>query len=408
MLILQRTLLLIALTAILTLVPFVYDAMKYDPNLTLKKVATALKEDSTVDVTYSYNPSETGIFSKDRIRLYSFTPEESGEYTFSVSNVVSDEDTYLSLQVTDSDFNNYLSTDNMEDFGGDFSDSVFLNGENKCYILIEPFSEDFREEYSGSFSLSVSRVSEDAGPAAITESEPAVVKIREDSQTAVLFAPEESGYFRFGSLIVSRDKSASSAISSVTTADNEEVKRFEGICYLEGGKDYYVWTSASDMSRSYVKAEISCKRLEILSADQTGEYSINGDTIIEFTSQDVQNLAIYSVSDGNARCHVYDSMGFPLNFDDNSEGELSGNSKDFALVIQAQKKMKYLIYTEGKFDECSVVIAKYTGDGSSIEEDSVTTSAEEEAASEEESADDNNEEKTEENKEENTTEENQS
>ena len=84
MLIMQRTLLLIALTAILTLVPFVYDAVKYDPNLTLKKVATALKEDSTVDVTYSYNPSETGIFSKERIRLYSFTPEESAEYIFCV------------------------------------------------------------------------------------------------------------------------------------------------------------------------------------------------------------------------------------------------------------------------------------------------------------------------------------
>ena len=387
--ILEKILVLTALAAILTLAPYVYDVVRNDPNLVLKKIATDLKEDSTVDVTYAYKPSDEDIFSRDRIPLYSFTPEESGDYTFSVSNVVSDEEAFLSLEVSDSHFNNYLSIDNMDDIGGEFSDTVFLNGKSKCYVLIEPFSEDGREEYSGSFSLNVKRASGEEGPPVITESEPAVIRVREDSQTAALFDPEESGFFRFESRVISRDKSASSAISSVNTADNEEIKRSEGICYLEAGKEYYVWTSATDLSRSSVKAEVSCKRIDTLITDQTGEYSISGDTIIEFTAQDAKNLVIYSVSDGNIRCCVYDSMGFPLNSDDDSGGDLSGNKKDFALVMQAQAKMTYLIYTEGQFSECSIVIAEYAGDGSSIEKDSIRTGTEDENTKEEKTENEN-------------------
>ena len=368
---------LLVLAAVLTLAPYVYDAVRNDPNILLKKISTVLQEDSTVDVQYTIKSGKRGLLRKNKLPLYSFTPEESGEYTFSVSDVVSEEDVFLSLQVMDSHLNNYLSTDNMDDRGS-FSDTAFLNKGSICYVIMEAASENDREEFSGSFSLSVSKASEDNRPAEITETEPAVIKVREDNQTAAMFAPAESGFFRFESRVISKDRSASSGISSVKTTDNKEIKRAEGICWLEGGKDYYVWVSAHDLSGDTAETEVSCKRIESFSTDQPGEYSINGDTIIEFTSPETKNLAVYSVSDGDARCLVYDGKGFPLNADEDSGGDLSGNDKDFALVIQAQKKELYLIYTGGQFNECSIVIADYYGDGSSVGEDDIPEEPQEE------------------------------
>ena len=376
-------LLLIVLAAVLILALFVYDTVKEDPNELLKRVAKPLTENNTVEVKYKHRPGETGIFRKNRIPLYSFAPEESGEYTFAFTDIVSEYDVYLSLQVSDSHFNNYLNVNNMDDRSDSFSGTVFLNEGNVCYVLIEPFSESGREEYIGSFALTVTKGSEEAGPAEITETENAVIKVKGDSQTSVLFVPEESGYFRFKSRVISRDRTASTSISSVRATDNSEIKRAEGICRLEGGKEYYVWVSAQDLSRPAVKAEVSCSRIDYLSADKPGEYSIAGDTIMEFSPKETKDLVIYSVSDGDTRCYVYDSNGFPLNSDDDSGGELSGNDKDFALVIQAVKKSVYRIYAEGKFNECKIVITEYTGDGQSIGKDSIPAEPEDEKEAEE-------------------------
>lgn len=375
-------LLLILAAAVVTLGAYALDAVENDPNLLLKKISKAVTEDSAVDVQYRYKKGKEGLLSRDRIPLFSFTPEESGEYTFYVSDTVSAHDVFLSLDVADSHFNNYLSMDNTESEDGSFSDTVFLNKGNTCYILIDAFSETEIEEYSGSFSLKVSKATEEEGPAQITESEPTAIKVVENSQTAVLFVPEGSGYFSFESVIISKDKTASTDISSVRTTDNKEVKRSEGICYLEGGKEYYVWVSANDLSESSVQAVVSCRRVESLQADAAGEYKINGDTIIEFRAKETKNLAVYSVSDGNVRCIVYDSKGFPLNSDEGSGGDLSGNDGDFALVIQAQKKRDYIIYAEGVYEECRIVITEYTGDGSSLGKDDVAAITAEEQENE--------------------------
>ena len=369
--VLSRILILAALAAILTLAPYVYDAIRNDPNILLKKISTVLEEDTAVDVEYTIKSGKRGLLRKNRLPLYSFTPEESGQYTFTVSDIVSEEDVFLSLQVTDSHLNNFLSTDNMEDRGDSFSETAFLSKGSICYVITEATSEEGREKYSGSFSLSVTKAPEEVKPNEVTEAEPATIKLKEDSQTAVLFVPEESGFFRFESRITARDRTASSAISSVKTTDNKEVKRSEGICWLESGNEYYVWVSAHDLSTAAVRAKVSCKRIDSFTADQPGEYRITGDTIIALTSQETKNLAVYSVSDGDVRCLVYDSKGFPLNSDNDSGGGLSGNDKDFALVIQAQKKELYLIYTGGRFDECSIVITDYYGDGSSLGKDDI-------------------------------------
>lgn len=366
-----RILLLILALAVVVLGARALDAVADDPNLLLKKISTEVTEDKSAEVQYRYKAGKEGLFSKDRIPLFSFTPEKSGEYTFSVSDVVSADDVFLSLQVSDSHFNNYLTIDNTESDDGSFSGTVFLNAGSTCYIPIDAFSETDIEEYSGSFSFKVSKAAEEERPVKITESEPAVIKLSENIQTAVLFVPEETGYFRFESTIISKDRSASSDISSVKTTDNKEIKRAEGICQLEGGKEYFVWVSAQDMSVQTVQAVVSCMRLESVMADRAGEYKISGDAIIEFKAKETKNLAVYSVSDGNVRCSVYDSKGFPLNSDEGSGGELSGNDGDFALVIQAQKKNQYIIYTEGQYDECTIVITEYTGDGSSFGKDDV-------------------------------------
>ena len=157
---LGRILLLLVLAAFLTLAPYAYDAVRNDPNLLLKKISTVLNEGSTVDVKYTIKPGKRKLLRRNRLPLYSFTPEESGEYTFTVSDIVSEEDVFLSLQVTDSYLNNYLSTDNAGDHSDSFSDTVFLNKGSICYVITEATSGSDTEVYSGSFSLSVAKASE--------------------------------------------------------------------------------------------------------------------------------------------------------------------------------------------------------------------------------------------------------
>jgi hypothetical protein len=360
--------LLIILTVLAVLAPYPIDAVRNDPNLILKKIAKEMTAEDTVDVSYKY---KSDVIGRKMIPLFDFTPEESTEYTFTVSNIVSEDDVFISMEVADSHLNNYLVADNLNDPGGDIEDTVFLPEKTNCYVIVEAISTDDRENYSGSFCISVTKAAEDARPNEVTETEPAIVRISEDSQNAVLFIPQESGLFSFSSKIISKDKAASSSISSITTADGKQVKRAEGICQLEGGLEYYVWVSADEQIKKKVNALVSCKKVETLDADQPGEYSINEGTVIEFTSRETQNLAVYSVSDGNIRCAVYDSMGFPINNDRNSGGEFSGNVNDFALVIQAQAGTRYLIYTDGKYTECKIVIARYIGDGSSLGPDDI-------------------------------------
>ncbi len=360
---------------LVTIAPYVYDEIKNDPNIVLKKISKSIDEDETVEVTYKYKP---GIFGRKSIPLYSFTPEESGAYTFTVSDMKSDEEVVATLEVADSFLNDYLNIDNAEDREDKLEGTVFLSEDTPCYVGIEVISADDKDTYSGSFTLKVSEASEDAKPATITEEEPATIKVREDNQSAVLFIPETEGFFRFGTMVID-DATASSSISAVNSGDNKEVKRSEGICYLEAGKEYYIWISADEMSKGVAKAEVNCKRVATLEADEQGEYSIDEPTIIKYASKENCNLAVYSVSDGNPGCFVYDDNGFRLNLDNNSGKALSGNRKDFALVLQAQNKAHYLIYVDGKLRNCKVVIREYIGDGTSLGPEDIKQEEEAEA-----------------------------
>lgn len=153
---------------------------------------------------------------------------------------------------------------------------------------------------------------------------------------------------------------------SITSSDGKEIKTYEGICILEEDKDYYVWVSADEIKGKSTDVRVSCKKIESLTAEDKGAYSIAGETIIEYKADADTPLAIYSVSDGNTKASVYDSKGFPVSSDDDSGESLSGNEKDFAIVIQPQSGKKYYIYVGGKFTDSMVYITDYIGDGTSI------------------------------------------
>jgi hypothetical protein len=130
------------------LAPYPIDAVRNDPNLILKKIAKEMTAEDTVDVSYKY---KSDVIGRKMIPLFDFTPEESTEYTFTVSNIVSEDDVFISMEVADSHLNNYLVADNLNDPGGDIEDTVFLPEKTNCYVIVEAISTDDRENYSGSF-----------------------------------------------------------------------------------------------------------------------------------------------------------------------------------------------------------------------------------------------------------------
>ena len=105
-------------------------------------------------------------------------------------------------------------------------------------------------------------------------------------------------------------------------------------------------------------------------------YSINGSdgtqTLSgEYTADEDGTVAIYSVSEGDPDVCIYDTDGFPLRNDADSGAEISGNEHDFAVVIDAAAGDTYRIFVSGKFTECRVIRALYTGDGTSLGPDDI-------------------------------------
>ena len=145
----------------------------------------------------------------------------------------------------------------------------------------------------------------------------------------------------------------------------------ENISYLEKEKEYNIWISASELNEKSTDISVSCSRLNQMKADSAGSFKVEGETVLHFKPKKGANYAIYSVSDGNVNGAVYDENGFPLNKDSNSGGTLSENKDDFALVLQAKDKTLYLVHIYGEFKDCTVNIAEYTGDGTSLGPDDI-------------------------------------
>ena len=348
---------------------WLYDTVRNDPNYLIKKSSSVLyelHEDQPKKVSFTYKSS--GLLGKMSKPVFSFKPSESAEYTFSVTDISTEDDVYMQLDVMNGKLTNYLVSDNFE--SGDrttVSGSAYLTEGTECMVIVQPVTKEEKDSFSASYTLTVSKAAEDIEPAEVTLDEKATVTVGKDEQVSVLFRPGETGYYRFASRIVSKDDSSgSSDIMSITSSDGKEIKTYEGICILEEDKDYYVWVSADEIKGKSTDVRVSCKKIESLTAEDKGAYSIAGETIIEYKADADTPLAIYSVSDGNTKASVYDSKGFPVSSDDDSGESLSGNEKDFAIVIQPQSGKKYYIYVGGKFTDSMVYITDYIGDGTSI------------------------------------------
>ena len=361
----KKILVISALLIVITAALMLYDAVRTDPNFILKKTTTVLSEGKTENVTFSNN--RRFITGRYKIPVFSFIPDETAEYDFAITDISSDADVLLTMNVTDKHLTDYIAADNEDDPAGDMSGTAYLTEGTRCFIIIEPVCADEDKRCTGSFSITVTKAAEEIPPAEITLEEAAVITVNTDEQTAGVFRPEESGYYRFVSEVVSaNEKAAYSGITSVTSSDSKEVKVTEGICDLEGGKEYFIWVTTEDVRGKTADVKVSCKRIDIMKAEKPGSYLIARDTIIQFKASETIPIAVYSGSDGDMTATVYDSNRFPLSSDDDSGEQISGNPKDFALVFQAQEKNVYWIFAEGKFTDCRIVITRYTGDGTSI------------------------------------------
>ena len=349
-----------------------------DPNFLLKKSAVALKEGKAVQVSERYNSM---VPVSGRTNMFVFTPAETAEYQFTLSDINCDEDISLSMIVMDESMSEYAgvssadadtdaSGQDQEAGDGTLSCRVSLQKNSICYIGIDAESSENRRRYSWEYSLTVTKAPEEEAPAEITTDQKVRISLKADEKKCLLFTPAETGYYKFDAEIVAGSKAGYAGIDSVTLDNNAEEAVTDGLCHLEAGQEYYVWVAAYDI-RKTAKADVSCRMIGSAAFDGTAEVQIANESVIEFTADEDGLTVIYSVSDGNPDVTVYDADGFPLRNDNDSGAEISENEHDFAVVIDAAAGDVYRIFVSGRFSDCRVIRARYTGDGSTLGPDDI-------------------------------------
>ena len=343
-----------------------------DPNLVAKKTAEELAENAPTEISYDYD----GKYIR-RLGMYTFVPAKSAEYAFSVTDFAADGDVTLVVHIMDDTLSDIITirvnTAYTDDDGSvrELTRRTTLQKSHTYYISFDIFPVDKESErYAGSFRLNASEAEEEIEE--ISEGGSVDLKVRSEGQSCVMFRPERTGYYRFDASIVSSDASSGFAsIASVTSLDKKRTGLTEGICSLKEGNEYFIWTAVNETGKKSSKVRLTCSSLETIQAEGFGETEISGDTVIEFTAPGNDNLAVYSLSEGDPAVMVFEQPGFPLRTDDNSAGSLSENDKDFAVVIGTEKSRKYYICVYGKTTNCIVRMVKYTGDGSSLTIDDI-------------------------------------
>ena len=351
-----------------------------DPNFLLKKSAVTVKEGKAVQVSERYNSM---VPVSGRTNMFVFTPAETAEYQFTLSDINCDEDISLSMIVMDESMSEYAgvssadaetdtdtSGQDQEAGDGTLSCRVSLQKNSICYIGIDAESSENRSRYSWEYSLTVTKAPEEEAPAEITTDQKVRISLKADEKKCLLFTPAETGYYKFDAEIVAGSKAGYAGIDSVTLDNNAEEAVTDGLCHLEAGQEYYVWVAAYDI-RKTAKADVSCRMIGSAAFDGTAEVQIANESVIEFTADEDGLTVIYSVSDGNPDVTVYDADGFPLRNDNDFGAEISENEHDFAVVIDAAAGEVYRIFVSGRFSDCRVIRARYTGDGSTLGPDDI-------------------------------------
>lgn len=349
-----------------------------DPNFLLKKSAVVVKEGKAVKVSERYNSM---VPVSGRTNMFMFTPSETAEYQFTLSDINCDEDISLSMIVMDESMSEYAgvssadadtdaSGQDQEAGDGTLSCRVSLQKNSICYIGIDAESSENSSRYSWEYSLTVTKAPEEEAPAEITTDQKVRISLKADEKKCLLFTPAETGYYKFDAEIVAGSKAGYAGIDSVTLDNNAEEAVTDGLCHLEAGQEYYVWVAAYDI-RKTAKADVSCRMIGSAAFDGTAEVQIANESVIEFTADEDGLTVIYSVSDGNPDVTVYDADGFPLRNDNDSGAEISENEHDFAVVIDAAAGDVYRIFVSGRFSDCRVIRARYTGDGTTLGPDDI-------------------------------------
>lgn len=373
----NRTLIIAASMAGLIIVAIFafHMVIEADPNLFVKAFAKGITIDDAESVSFSRKADGDAA----SIRTYRFTPDKSAIYRFDITDIKCGRDIIIDLFVLDENMDELLSSNNFT-FEGDenslpdsFSGQAYLQRSHKYYLLFDAHANDNGDEaFEGTFSLAVTESTGEGDTPVLRLPEAVRVRVKANQNKCVLFAPEETGYYRFESTIVSGDAGTGfSVISAITDGDGGRVTVSDGSCYLEAGTEYGIWVTVQETMRKQSRVELTGEKMAYETIGESGVISIEGKTIIEYRPSKKEAVAVYSKSDGDPNVTVSDGDGFRIRYDDNSGASLGNRKKDFAAVFAAAPGKVYLICVDGKFSKCDVYFARYTGDGTSLTKDDI-------------------------------------
>ena len=339
-----------------------------DPNKMLRNYATEVTAGEEYTARF-----ESVLEMEDAVicmTSFKFTPEESAEYTFTVSGEAVSKNVGMKMYVMDGNLSELFEAANYgDDEAAPESDSMegttFLTKGKLYYVAVDAFSDNAAgmDAFKESFRFSVSK-SGDGAPAELKTGEKLGLKLNSEQQACAVFVPEETAFYDFDTSIVSKDAAAGfSSIYSITAEDDTDMIVTGGICLMEAGKTYYVWVGVDETAKKSTEVELSCSMMASKTAKGICSIDISGKTVIEYTAEANAPLMISSSSDGDPDVLMYDSEGFMLRQDDDSGEAVSGNPKDFALGFNAEKNKVYRICVDGDFTQCTVIIQAYKGDG---------------------------------------------
>lgn len=350
---------------------FVYLQLMSAQAFIVKRTASEITVDEPQELSFSYGKRD----DIKRLNAFRFVPEESGEYRFTVTDIVNDSTAGMGLYVMNGDLTDYLVMDNYsaEETGGvpeDLEGDAFLEKGQKCYILTVVIGSENTGTFEGSARVSVTPRPEEE-PEELKENDKIKLNIEADSQSCAVFRPSESAYYRFDTIITTADASMGfSSVTSVTSDDEMKIPLTEGIAWLEEGRTYHIWAEVSETGGGTSDVVLSCRRMETLQASGTCELEIEEESLIEYQAESDGYLVVYSVSGGNPAGLIYENPGITIRTDDNNSQKLfSDNGKDFAMVFRSSKDSNYRIGVYGKIRKCKVVIEPYEAEESEPEEE---------------------------------------
>ena len=339
-----------------------------DPNKLLKNYANEVTagEEYSAEFKSVLEMEDTVICTTS----FKFTPEESAEYTFTVSGEAVSNNVGMNMFVMDGNLSELFEAANYgDDESAPESDlmegTTFLTKGQLYYVAVDAFSDDAAgmDDFKESFRFSVSKAG-DGEPAELKTGEKLRLKLNRDQQACAMFVPEETAFYDFDTSIVSKDAASGfSSIYSITAEGDADMIVTGGICSMEAGKTYYVWVGVDETAKKSSEVELSCSKMASETAKGLCSIDISGKTVIEYTAEANVPLMISSSSDGDPDVVMYDSEGFMLRQDDDSGEAVSGNPQDFAMGFNAEKNKVYRICVDGDFTQCTVTIQVYKGDG---------------------------------------------